>query len=1074
MKRMLFNATQAEELRVAIVDGQKLIDIDIESAHREQRKGNIYKAVITRIEPSLEAVFVDYGEERHGFLPFKEVARSYWRSTEQNGRTRVQDALEVGQELIVQVEKEERGNKGAALTTYVSLAGRYLVLMPNNPRGGGVSRRIDGEERAELKQMLELLNVPEGMSLIARTAAIGHSLEELQWDLDYLLKLWRAIEEAANAQKAPFLIYQESALVIRAIRDYFQPDISEILCDTDEIYEQARQFMQHVMPDCVRRVKRYADDVPLFSRFQIEHQIETAYARQVTLPSGGAIVIDHTEALVAIDVNSGKATKGADIEETALKTNLEAAEEIARQLRLRDLGGLIVIDFIDMENPKNQREVEQKLKEALHFDRARVQMGRISKFGLLELSRQRLRPALAEGTYVPCPRCSGTGHIRSTESAALHILRIIEEEAIKEHTAAVYVQVPVDVGTFLLNEKRFDVARIEARHQVRVVIIPNRHMETPAHEVVRLRHDQIDNLDVRLVSYELVTPPAPETAPTNLLSERKAPKQEAAVKGIAPDAPPPVTRATDAPEDATADTAPTAQTTEAPQQAPLLQRLFAWLKSLMGPGDTSATSSETETASPSAPPVRNGNGRRNGNRRRPLRRKRSDESPRDALTSETRTPQPQTLSALAESADSSLASSAESETSAEPLELVLTPESGSESPAKRRRRRSRGRRKESAAESETTAPTETYDAATTETTSAVADTTEELPAEEPTPTAPSAASAQPAETAREAAKGAETAQPEATEPAVTASTDAAEEIATPAPEHAEKERVPDDGILPERQLPVPVTPAVTEVGAVSAAGETTDTPTAADETALDTTQRPEAEPGATAAVVPQDGETAEQTPADEKPGAESQPAAPEATAPEAAEPQSGASPANAEGSEEVPVLLAPLPVPERLDGSLAAIPPGRPAVSQNLSEGDPRDGNTATEAALGTPASTTDLPAGAVEDAPHETPPTMSEPGVPPANAAPSATAAPSSRNAETPKGNESHEVTDEPAPRRETDTAALREMVAQAGLVWIETDPSRVTYRPVFPQPEGLGRVIPRAPKRDEGPLIQVETRRN
>ncbi|MCX7945658.1 MAG: Rne/Rng family ribonuclease [Hydrogenophilus sp.] len=621
MKRMLFNATQPEELRVAIVDGQKLLDIDIESVHREQRKGNIYKALITRIEPSLEAVFVDYGEERHGFLPFKEVARDYWRGSSANGRARVQDALEVGQELIVQVEKEERGSKGAALTTYLSLAGRYLVLMPNNPRGGGISRRIDGEERQELKQLLDELEVPEGMSLIARTAAIGHTKEELQWDLNYLLKLWRAIEEAAQAQKAPFLIYQESALVIRAIRDYFQPDIQEILCDTDEIYTQAVQFMQHVMPDCVRRIKRYTDDVPLFSRFQIEHQIETAYARQVVLPSGGVIVIDHTEALVAIDVNSSKATKGADIEETALKTNLEAAEEIARQLRLRDLGGLIVIDFIDMEDPKNQREVEQRLREALHYDRARVQMGRISKFGLLELSRQRLRPALAEGTYVPCPRCSGTGHIRSTESASLHILRIIEEEAIKENTAAVYVQVPVDVGTFLLNEKRYDVARLEARHRVRIVIIPNRHIETPAHEVVRLRHDQIDNLDVRLISYELVTPPQPETVAVGPLAEKRTPKQEAVVKGIAPDAPPPARSETidsdaDGDEESAATRPAVTEAAKVGEKPPLIARFYTWLKSLIGSGDVSPPS-------PPAPPSEEGRSALSGDRRtRHDRRKR--------------------------------------------------------------------------------------------------------------------------------------------------------------------------------------------------------------------------------------------------------------------------------------------------------------------------------------------------------------------------------------------------------------------------------------------------------------------
>ena len=496
MKRMLFNATQAEELRVAIVDGQKLIDLDIESASKEQRKSNIYKGVITRIEPSLEACFIDYGAERHGFLPFKEISRAYFQPGVEVSRAKINEALKEGQELIVQVDKDERGNKGAALTTYVSLAGRYLVLMPNNPRGGGVSRRVDGDERAELRDTMDQLEVPSDMSLIARTAAIGRQAEELQWDLNYLLQLWGAIEGAAQQQSGAFLIYLEGSLVIRAIRDYFQPEIGEILIDTDEVYEQAKAFMSTVMPGNVNRVKRYHDDVPLFSRFQIEHQIETAFARQVGLPSGGAIVIDHTEALVAVDVNSGRATKGADIEETAFKTNMEAAEELARQLRLRDLGGLIVIDFIDMENTKNQREVEQRLKDALHYDRARVQMGKISRFGLMELSRQRLRPALNEGTHITCPRCNGTGVIRDTESSALHVLRVIQEEAMKENTATVHAQVPVDVATYLLNEKRAEIAKMEARLKIEVVLIPNKHIETPHYKLERLRHD-----DERLNTY---------------------------------------------------------------------------------------------------------------------------------------------------------------------------------------------------------------------------------------------------------------------------------------------------------------------------------------------------------------------------------------------------------------------------------------------------------------------------------------------------------------------------------------------------------------------------------------------
>ncbi len=568
MKRMLFNATQAEELRVAIVDGQKLIDLDIESAAKEQRKSNIYKAVITRIEPSLEAAFVDYGAERHGFLPFKEISRSYFQPGVEASRASIKEALKEGQELIVQVEKDERGNKGAALTTFVSLAGRYLVLMPNNPRGGGVSRRVEGDERAELRDVMDQLEVPGGMSLIARTAAIGRNAEELQWDLNYLLQLWRAIDGAAQSQDGAFLIYQEGSLVIRAIRDYFQPDIGEILIDTDDVYEQARQFMAHVMPQNVNRVKRYHDDVPLFSRFQIEHQIESAYSRQVSLPSGGAIVIDHTEALVSVDVNSGRATRGADIEETAFKTNCEAADEVARQLRLRDLGGLIVIDFIDMESQKNQREVENRLRDALRYDRARVQTGKISRFGLLELSRQRLRPALAETSYIPCPRCNGTGHIRSTESSALHILRILEEEAMKDNTGALHCQVPVDVATFLLNEKRDDIAKIEVRHKVGLVLIPNRHLETPQHEIVRLRHDQLNQEDSVLPSYRMATKPADESySPPSANTDRPV-RQEAAVKGITPDQPAPIVEAKATPAPA-----------PVPESQPgLLARIFAFFR----------------------------------------------------------------------------------------------------------------------------------------------------------------------------------------------------------------------------------------------------------------------------------------------------------------------------------------------------------------------------------------------------------------------------------------------------------------------------------------------------------------
>jgi ribonuclease E len=538
---MLFNATQAEELRVAIVDGQKLVDLDIEHAGQEQRKSNIYKAKVTRVEPSLEAIFVDYGAERHGFLPFKELTREYVQGEDGEGtRGKIAQNLRVGQELLVQVEKDERGNKGAALTTYISLAGRYLVLMPNNPRGGGVSRRVEGEDRAELRETLDALNVPEGMSVIARTAGIGRSAEELQWDLNYLLQLWEAIEGAGKDVKAPELIYLESSLVVRAIRDLFQPDIGEILIDTQEIFEQAQSFMSTVMPGNVNKVKLYKDDVPLFSRFQIEHQIETAYRRDVGLPSGGAIVIDHTEALVSVDVNSARATKGHDIEETAFRTNCEAADEIARQLRLRDLGGLVVIDFIDMESTKNQREVENRLRDALRHDRARVQTGKISRFGLLELSRQRLQPALSESSYIPCPRCSGVGHIRDTASSALHVLRILQEEAMKENTAAVHAQVPVDVATFLLNEKRQDIHKIEMRFKVNVLLIPNTHLETPNYELERLRHDS-EKLDAPTLSYQMVNKPVEDVAKMPATAQEAKPSRpEPVVKGITPDQPAPI------------------------------------------------------------------------------------------------------------------------------------------------------------------------------------------------------------------------------------------------------------------------------------------------------------------------------------------------------------------------------------------------------------------------------------------------------------------------------------------------------------------------------------------------------
>ncbi len=597
MKRMLINATQPEERRLAIVDGQKLLDFETEIEGREQRKGNIYKAVVTRVEPSLEACFVDYGEDRHGFLPFKEISRTYFREGVDVRSARIQDCIKEGQELLVQVEKEERGNKGAALTTFVSLAGRYLVLMPNNPRGGGVSRRIEGEDREELKENLDQLEYPKGMSLIARTAGIGRSAAELQWDLNYMLKLWTAIDDAAKGGKGAYLIYQESSLVIRAIRDYFTADIGEILIDTDDLFEQAHQFMNHVMPDQGHRVKRYRDDAPLFSRFQIEHQIETAFSRTVNLPSGGAIVIDHTEALVSVDVNSARATRGGDIEETATRTNLEAADEIARQMRLRDLGGLIVVDFIDMEESKNRREVEQRLRDALRQDRARVQFASISKFGLLELSRQRLRPALSEGNHITCPRCNGTGHIRDTESSALQILRMVQEEAMKDNTAAVHVQVPVDVVSFLLNEKRTEITKIEMKQRVTVLLVPNKHLDTPNYKLERLRHDdpRLENLQA---SYTMIEEPTDEVGITRRDAGEKKNKQEPVIKGILPETPAPV--AAPKPEPVKAVAAPVvAPPVAAP--VPAGGGFFGWFKSLFGGGEAAPAKVQTPVVTPVKP-----------------------------------------------------------------------------------------------------------------------------------------------------------------------------------------------------------------------------------------------------------------------------------------------------------------------------------------------------------------------------------------------------------------------------------------------------------------------------------------
>ena len=624
MKRMLINATQPEERRLAIVDGQKLLDYEIEIEGREQRKSNIYKAVVTRVEPSLEACFVDYGEDRHGFLPFKEISKQYFTEGVSPSQARIQDVIKEGQELIVQVEKEERGNKGAALTTFISLAGRYVVLMPNNPRGGGVSRRIEGEDRAELKEAMDQLEYPKGMSIIARTAGIGRSAPELQWDLNYLLKLWSAIDGAAKAGKGAFLIYQESSLVIRAIRDYFSADIGDILIDTDDIYDQAQQFMAHVMPEHAARVKRYRDDAPLFSRFQIEHQIESAYARMVTLPSGGSIVIDHTEALVSVDVNSARAIKGSDIEETATRTNLEAADEVARQMRLRDLGGLIVIDFIDMEESRNRRDVETRLRDALRQDRARVQFGTISKFGLMEMSRQRLKPALSEGAHIRCPLCDGTGHIRDTEGFALQMLRMIQEESMKDSTAAVHCQVPVEVASFLLNEKRAEIAKIELRQRISVVLIPNKSLETPHYKLERLKHDdpRLDDMDA---SYKMAEVEEEQTQITRR-SQEPTNKQTPVIKGVLPDAPAPVV----VPKPAPVPVAPVAPVA-APQLAPQ-PGFLAWLKNLLGFGTPPASAPVAATvATPAAEPAaredRGGN-RRGGNRRGGSRGERAERGER--------------------------------------------------------------------------------------------------------------------------------------------------------------------------------------------------------------------------------------------------------------------------------------------------------------------------------------------------------------------------------------------------------------------------------------------------------------
>lgn len=603
MKRMLINATQPEELRVALVDGQNLYDLDIETPHQKKKKANIYKGIVTRVEPSLEAAFIDYGAERHGFLPFKEVAEEYFPDNASNNLS-IQEVLKEGQELIIQVQKEERGNKGAALTTQITLAGPYVVMMPNNPKSGGISRRIEGDERADLRDTLKNIDIPDGMGLIVRTAGVGKSPEELQWGINYLIQLWDAIQQAADTKSAPFLIHQESDIVTLAIRDYLRQDIGEILIDDMDTFHRARDLIQQVMPQHVYKVKPYQDKIPLFTRFQIESQIESAYQREVVLPSGGVIVIDMTEALTSIDINSSRSTKGGDIEETAYHTNMEAACEIARQLRLRDLGGLVVIDFIDMHSSRHQREVENQMRDAVKSDRARVQIGRISRFGLLEMSRQRLRPSIEESNHIVCPRCKGVGVIRGVESLALSVLRLLEEESMKEGTRRVTVQLPVDVATFLLNEKRNQIIKIEDRYNLHILIVPNEHLETPHYLMERTRYG--DDGELSTTSYENKTLIQPEQ---NVNEVQKPKKEEPAIKNLQPSTP-----------------IPTPTQTENTEQVGVISKIWSWLF-----GKNEVAENNTEKAKPKSRSTQNrrsntnsnsGNG--NGNRKRNQSRRRND------------------------------------------------------------------------------------------------------------------------------------------------------------------------------------------------------------------------------------------------------------------------------------------------------------------------------------------------------------------------------------------------------------------------------------------------------------------
>ncbi len=615
MKRILINATQAEELRVAMVNGQLLYDLDIEVPSREQKKSNIYKGKITRVEPSLEAAFVNYGAERHGFLPFKEIAKQYFGDAprDNNGKPNLKDALKVDQEIIVQVEKEERGNKGAALTSFISLAGRFLVAMPQNPRAGGVSRRIEGEDRDELKKTLSELTMPEGMGVIVRTAGVGRSSEEMQWDLDYLSQVWAAIEKASTEKSAPFLIYQESDIVVRALRDHYRNDIGEVLIDSKQAYQQAHDFMSMVMPGSINKLKLFEEKLPLFNRFQIENQIESAFSREVNLPSGGAIVIDHTEALISIDVNSARATRGSDIEETAKQTNLEAADEIARQLRIRDLGGLIVIDFIDMMQNKNQREVENRLRNAVYDDRARVQIGRISRFGLLEMSRQRLRPSLEESSQIVCPRCSGQGTIRDVESLSLAVLRLLEEESLKDNTGKILAKMPVECATYLLNEKREKIDSLEQRRGVHIVVIPDPKLETPHYEIERVKDNDTHRHESNYKkSYELTTPEQPVDL-VEMASSNAPTPETAAVQSITPPTPRP--------------SAPPPPAKASGGESSFLGKI---VNLLVGSGEKPEKQAEETQAIPDNNPNRGGNRSRRGKSRGGQNRQRSNASARNS------------------------------------------------------------------------------------------------------------------------------------------------------------------------------------------------------------------------------------------------------------------------------------------------------------------------------------------------------------------------------------------------------------------------------------------------------------